>query len=430
MNPRSSFVPTVWILALCLAVWGGCAGSSATEDQAATDGSTAECGEDIERGAALGIGPIPDEVAVGYRSIFCKYAEVVAPNGGPIRIFAQSEISNPQLAHARAVLEFYLSDVPSSRYGSDKSAIANQMADNGATLLMLRGRDGEFDIFDGPAWADIDGQPLYEDETVVPGSAWYVENDFDGHRDATFEEILHLVHDTGIGVDVARAAPGVAPDFQAAIRHATNNALYEAGLWAQDDRTTQWIGELEAEGSLTQEYLAAVVDSYYGLWGPFEERPGGMWGIYVAKTREEIMEGDPLGYALMGMFFAPHFTHAVRLDPSFGGTFRMSFDPEVPYTHKSRYLVDVALTGSNHSSVTGNEEDNRLRGNRGDNALDGGGGNDTATFSGARADYVISREDDVVVVQDQVEDRDGLDRLTSIENIVFRDATIAAATIR
>ncbi len=48
--------------------------------------------------------------------------------------------------------------------------------------------------------AELDGQPLYQSEIQVEGHRWYIEQNYD-HRDATFEEILHLVHDTGIGVD-------------------------------------------------------------------------------------------------------------------------------------------------------------------------------------------------------------------------------------
>ena len=37
----------------------------------------------------------------------------------------------------------------------------------------------------------------------VEGDDWFVGCDYD-HRDAAFEEILHLVHDNGIGIDKAR----------------------------------------------------------------------------------------------------------------------------------------------------------------------------------------------------------------------------------
>ena len=389
--------------------------------EAAVDPSSV-CVDQIANGAALGITAVPEQFAESYGRLFCKYTEVIAPNGGPIRIFAQREISNEQLIYSRSVLEFYLEDVPGTRHGADKTAIANTMAENGASLLIFKGHDGEFEFFESEEdWRGMDGQALFEDEVAVPGSAWYIDNVFEGHRDATFEEILHLVHDYGIGVDVDWAPPGAAPEFQQEIRKAQINGLETNGLWAQDERVADWIEELREEGSLTQEYLASVVDSYYGLWGAFDEREGGMWGFYVAKTREEIAEKDPMGFALMESFFNPYLTFDARLDPSFDGVFTMTFDPEIPYTHKSQYLVRATLTGANDSGLEGNDQDNTLTGNSGANLLDGGDGIDTAVFEGTMAEYEISREGNLFIFNDTIEGRDGRDRLQAVEQLQFRD---------
>jgi hypothetical protein len=401
----------------------GCADNPEPDASAPLD---IACPDALAAGAALGITPVPEDVPSAYGEIFCKYTEIIAPNGKPIRIFAEKEISNEQLVHARGVLGFFIEDVPGSEYGADKSAIANKMADNEATLVIMKGHDGEFDRFDSDVWREIDGQALYEDETVTTGSDWYVNNVYEGHRDASFEEILHLVHDYGIGVDVEWAPEGAAPEYQAHMREAMDNALYDEGLWAQGERMADWIEELREEGSLTQEYLASVIDSYYGLWGAFTERPGGMWGFYVAKTREEIAEKDPRGYALMEMFFNPYVTYEARVDSGFEGTFFMSFDPEVPYTHKSQYLVNVTLTGEGNSALVGNDQDNLLRGNAGDNTLDGRGGIDTARFTGSRDEYEIRREADLVTVEDTVPGRDGIDTLAGIERLGFADSTVEA----
>jgi hypothetical protein len=383
---------------------------------------SSECHDQLAAGAALGITAVPEQFAESYGRLFCKYTEVTAPNGGPIRIFAQREISNEQLIYSRNVLEFYLEDVPGTRHGAEKTEIANTMTENGANLLIFKGHDGEFEFFENEEdWREMDGQALFEDEVAVPGSAWYIDNVFEGHRDATFEEILHLVHDFGIGVDVEWAPPGAAPDFQSEIRRAEINALETNGLWAQDERAADWIEELREEGSLTQEYLASVVDSYYGLWGAFDEREGGMWGLYVAKTRDEIAEKDPMGYALMEAFFNPYLTFDARLDPSFDGVFSMSFDPSLPYTHKSQYLVRATLTGANNSGLEGNDQDNTLTGNSGANLLDGGEGVDTVVFEGTMAEYEISREGELLVIADTIEGRDGRDRLQAVEQLQFQD---------
>ena len=389
--------------------------------EAAADPSSV-CVDQIASGAALGITAVPEQFAESYGRLFCKYTEVIAPNGGPIRIFAQREISNEQLIYSRSVLEFYLEDVPGTRHGADKTEIANTMAENGANLLIFKGYDGEFEFFESEEdWRGMDGQALFEDEIAVPGSAWYIDNVFEGHRDATFEEILHLVHDNGIGIDVDHMPPGAAPEFQREIRAAQINALETNGLWAQDDRTKDWIAELRDEGSLTQEYLASVIDSYYGLWGAFDERDGGMWGIYVAKTRDEIAEKDPMGFELMEAFFKPYLTFDARIDPAFDGVFSMAFDREFPYTHKAQYLVRATLTGTLNSGLRGNGQDNILRGNRGSNFLDGGDGFDTVVFGGAAADYEISREGELLIVNDTIEERDGRDSLQAVEQLQFYD---------
>ena len=237
------------------------------------------------------------------------------------------------------------------------------------------------------------------------------------------------MHDNGIGIDVDWMPPGVAPEFQREIREAEINALETNGLWAQGERTADWIEELREEGSLTQECLASVVDSYYGLWGAFDERDGGMWGIYVAKTRDEIAEKDPMGFALMEAFFNPYLTFEARIDPAFDGVFAMAFDPELPYTHKSQYLVRATLTGTNDSGLEGNDQDNTLRGNRESNFLDGGDGEDTVLFTGIFAEYDISVEGETLVVADTVEGRDGVDRLEAVEWLEFGDGRRSSAEL-
>jgi len=402
----------------------GCGAGSGNSDGGDLPDPSSLCPDQLSSGVDFGIQPVPNQFADSYGKIFCKYTEVTAPDGGAIRLFAQREVSNEQMLYARGVLEFYLEDVPGSPHGSDKTAISNKMVENDATLLLLKGHDGEFEIFeDESMWGVINGQPLYEDEIAAPGSVWYVDNVYEGHRDATFEEILHLVHDNGIGIDFEGAPPGAAPEFQKEIRAAQINALEIDKTWAQDERVADWLEEIREEGSLTQEYLASVIDSHYGLWGAFEEREGGMWGFYDAQTREEIADEDPMGYALMEAFFNPYLTFDARIDPSFDGVFVMEFDESVPYTHKSQYLVRASLTGDLDSGLKGNDQDNTLRGNVGSNHLDGGAGEDTVVFDGPYAEYVVESDGPAVIVTDTNEGRNGSDRLENVEWLQFQDGS-------
>lgn len=341
---------------------------------------------------------------------FTQYTELSTPNGGSVGIYAQAGVNTLAIYRARNLLRFFLTDVADTMYGTDKGAVANAMADNGAVLVMPEGAHEEGNEPNVPA------QPLYEAETPVDGSAWYVDNDFE-HRDAALEEIFHLVHDTGIGTDF----PGALPDYQAALL-AEAQAAIQDGRWGipVDPQVGEWIEELEAEGSLAQEYIASVIDSYYGLWGPWTEAPGGMWGVYIAKTRDEVYESDAAGAALLEHFLPPVLDYEARLDPAFSGSFQMQFEAAQPYTHKSQYLVQVTLTGSNDAGIVGNAQDNTLRGNAGNNALDGGDGDDLVVYCEAQSAYAFEAVDGGV----QVSGPDGTDTLRNVERVHFADGVV------
>ncbi len=395
------------------------------------------CPNQIVEGAHLGIKAIPGGSANSYKRNFCKYTELVAPSGKKIRFFAQNKISNEQMVRARRILNFYLTDVPGSQYGTDKSDIFNKMATNKATMIMMNGSD------DGEPPAD--GQTLYETENIVEGSAAYITND---PRDAAFEEILHLMHDTGIGVDGANSYPGVRPAYQTEVRKAMQDAIApgvisegaQKGLWGAIDKA--WLRELRDENSLTQEYLASVIDTYYGLAGYSSAE--GSNDLYVPQSRRQIRFKDKKGWKLVGgdnprKFFSEYVTYEARIDSGFSGTFFMSYNRNKKYTHKSRYLLDAALTGDSPTGLRGNNQNNKLTGNSGKNkirgasgddtlrgaggtdVLLGGSGTDTAVFTGPSYEYTIHRTNVRTIVTDQVPGRDGRNILKSIETLQFSD---------
>ena len=353
-----------------------------------------------------GIMTTPPEHAAMQNQGFDRMTSVTAPNGKTIPIFAQDQVSDLQLLRARNVLRFFLTPVAESQHGAVKDDVANAMADNNAVLIMPNGADGDTEL-------TVEGQPLYWSETPVEGSSWYMNNDWD-HRDAALEEIFHLVHDTGIGTD----QPGARPDYQAALLAEAQSAVADGrwGIGAAD-----WLTELSAEGSLAQEYVVSVMDSYYGLWGAWEETPGGMWGIYIAKNRAEVASLDPNGQELLLQFLPPMLQgYEARLDPELDGVFSITFDANVPYTHKSQYLVDVVLTGDNDVELVGNAANNVLRGNLGANRIDGAEGSDTVVYCNPAADYSITVGDDGV----DVTGPDGHDQLTGVELIHFADGVM------
>lgn len=361
---------------------------------------------------ALGITSVPEELSDIYSLElgFNRYTAVIAPNGKAIPILAQYEITDEQMVRARSILEHYLTNYPDSKYGADKSVVANKMANNGARLMLLNGYD------DGrnPA-LELDAQPLYHDEIQVEGGNWYIKQDYE-HRDASYEEILHLIHDYGIGVDGYATFYGVLPAYQAEIRQAQRNALTN-NLWAANEEFNEWVEELEEENSLTQEYLASVIDSYYGLWGAWDDDNLGMWGGYIAKTRADIYTKDPIGAQLMdNKFFHPYFTYNARIDAEFNGNFSLKFDANKSYTHHAQYLKNITLTGNRPSGVVVNQYDNKVTGNMATNRV---------IFSGDSSEYkIVKQGDSRVIVEDLIEDRDGVNQVQDIEQLVFTDRVI------
>jgi len=358
-----------------------------------------------------GLSPLPRVLRRNYD----KYISYRTPNGGSVPLVATDDVSDEQLLRAYNILDFYLTDVPGSQYGSDKSAVANAMAANGAVLVMPGGSDGDSTVW---PWA-LAGQPLYQLEFPVEGSPAYLSNDYQ-QRDAGFEEIFHMVHDYGIGTKLSDGA--LKDSYQVELAEATNSA-FDEGRWAAtpDAGTKEWIEELRAEGSLQQEYIASVIDSFYGLWGPWDEGPGGMWGIYIGKTRAEVERLDPLGAAVLQKFLPDQITYMARIDPSFEGTFEMSFNADQPYTHKSQYLLNARLLGDLPSSLLGNAHDNVIMGNGANNTLDGADGFDVVQYGFASGQAIISNVDGIVTVDSET---GGRDTLRNIEAIRFTDKDI------
>ena len=353
------------------------------------------------------------------RRNYNKYIAYTAPNGGTIPLVATDDVTDEQLLRAYNILDFFLTDVPGTRFGADKSVIANQMADSGATLVMPGGRDGDSPI----RRRALQGQPLYALEFPTEGSVPYLTNDYD-QRDAGFEEIFHIVHDYGIGTKFNAGA--LSDSFQVEFAAATQAAL-DTGLWGALEEAQGWIKELTEEGSLQQEYAAAIIDSYYGYWGGWSEAPGGMWGNYVPKTRSEVVAADPTGITLIREFLPENITYMARIDPSFEGAFEMQFDESQPYTHKSRYLLNARLLGTLPSGLNGNDQDNILMGNEGDNAIDAREGTDVVQFSVSSQDVDLSRDQEGVRVSNA---EIGSDLLRNVEILRFTDTDIAVKDIQ
>ncbi len=364
----------------------------------------------------FGVVPLPDNVGATLTGLFTKYTKHVAPNGKPIHILGQSRVRDLQMARAREILRYHLADAPGTEYGSSKAAVANRMADVRATLIYTDTQARAFAMYDILEPSELAIQDLYATESPVEGDYVYVHNEAaPGEfftRDASYEEIMHLVH--------AKAIEDVLPGYHEAIARAEIRAT-EAGIYRYGSHAPH-------------EYIISGFDIYFGLWDHDPQGDGTSYGDeYPFHTRAEMKEGDRPLFDLVEQFWPPYLTYNAYIDPSFEGTFVMVHDATIEYTNKSRFLVTVTLTGDAHTGVLGNDQDNVLTGNSGDNtltggagndALDGAGGTDRAVFTGAASEYRVETSGADTTVTDQVEGRDGVDTLTGIEVLVFRDGEL------
>lgn len=373
-----------------------------------------------------GIVQLSEKVPPVLTDIFNRYTRILAPNGKPIHMLAQAGWTEDQILKARNVLQHILTDFPGSDYGHDKTEVANAMANRNATMVLFNTPQELRAAFRTPLRdVNLSMQDLRANECPAEGTEDYMNHIT---RDASFEEIWHLVHDNGV--------KQVLPEMIAEMRVA-NDAAAEKGwrAWPEDEPDEH-----------PNEYVGVLLDNYLDLWtvrpkkyegrdiGP-EDVPDNTshFGRYYANSREKLKTLDPFGYALIKKFFHPYLTYNTHLPEDFTGTFSISFDKNKVYTYKSQHLKDVTLTGQNNANLIGNGLDNQLTGNAGDNRLtgksgndmlDGGEGVDTAVFSGRYRDYRVSNENGNVTVQDKKKDRDGQDILKNIEKLQFNDRSV------
>jgi hypothetical protein len=84
----------------------------------------------------------------------------------------------------------------------------------------------------------------------------------------------------------------------------------------------------------------------------------------------------------------------------------------------SRYIVGTSTA----DTIVGTSSNDKLEGLGGNDRLDGGNGVDTAVFSGTRAGHSVTNTSTGWTVTSTTE---GIDTLTSIERLIFADATVA-----
>lgn len=312
---------------------------------------------------------------------YTRYVGYKAPNGENIHFLIQDKLTDFQIARSYNILKHYLTN--DQKFAYDKSEVANTMANNNAILKLQNGSHTPSNE------DDLMGQPLYQNEIQVEGGEWYMNQDYT-HRDASYEEILHLVHDFGFGVlNSSNGIAGAIPQLQLGINHYQKLA-YRNNVWTPEKAEYD---EWENEISLDQEYFASVIDSYYGLWGAWSDASNlassnsGMWGVYKIKTRDDFTTGSIRDAVVADVenLFHPTFQYTAYLSDQLSGEFSMKFDASKSYTHHSQYLNKIKLNGSNNIKVIPNDRYNYIEGNDGVTTL---------VLKGKPEDYLISYNPD------------------------------------
>ncbi len=332
-----------------------------------------------------------------YQENYDQYIMFVPENKIPFYLFIQKGVSEARSIRSKEILEWFLTDVAGSQYGDDKTEVANKIGENGGVILLLTGAHRDADNLPGN---QLPGQELYESETPVPGDEWYMTQVRE-HRDAGFEEILHLVHDTGIGA----TTDGALEEFNAEIASAVEENAKKGLLSLR-----------EGFDSNPQEYFAGIVDCYYGLLDAVGRERS--FGRYTLTTREKVIAQDALGHGIITKFLPPYISVPFSLDPQFSGTFKMHLATE-KYTRRSQYLSHLRIAGTNDVNVEGNAQDNIIIQNPGDNRIDGAQGVDIVFYEKPYNGFTIKKTDGTVQVQGS-----GTDLLDNVEYIVFKDAVV------
>ena len=351
-----------------------------------------------------GIIDLPNDTDPIFLNVANRYSHVIAENGDYIPILIQDNFTVDQITHVKRVLESYLVDIEDGEWGSNKAMISNAIGATNAILLLLNDEDE----YENPnVWSLMDsgahGQDLLSTEVFPEGSVEYMNS---SHRNATYEEVLHFVHNYGIQI----ANPTMQDEILSAMELAVESGYYNP------------LSDLPVE-DWDEEYLAMGLECYFGLWS-HDPSGNGFCGDqeYPFIDRAAMLEGDSILYNIIHGFFGSHWNYQAQLPDNFTGNFHLSFQPSLDYTYRSQYLVDIKLTGSNNVSIYGNEFDNQVIGNagsnlfygyQGDDNFRGLGGQNRAIFSGGITEYDIvqsvENSETLVSVIDFEPNRDGTD---------------------
>lgn len=348
--------------------------------------------------------------------------------------------------------------------------LASATADNYLKLIAL-----DNDLFKKYGWF-VHSQALGYNETIYVGEPEYFTGPA-STRDASIEEILHITQAQGIAPLTGDGSKGglqkritehslsIFKDY----RYDSVKGLYvyedkdpskdyvaRSSIWSpqasgatlDEKREEQWDGDWGGDDigkdlgmpeqykmgqTFSHEYFAALVDTYYGLYGGFKTEFGGM-DNYRYVTRETL-PSDSTGFAIVKEFLPEYHQYTARIDsakvntylkanPSLNNTFKIqiSSDDKEKYTFKSQYIKNLKIVGSEALDILGNSQNNYFEGNSANNTFDGSDGTDVLKINGNKNDYSIENLAGGVT---QISGKSiGTDKITNVEYIKFNDEVV------
>lgn len=363
--------------------------------------------------------PMGQEYGQAYKDLFGNYS--IPSSLGSVQVLTNENISNDFINHAGNVITHFLHDVPFATHG-EKEDLRVQLNNAWAALAIFE-NEAQLESPEAEALWECDPkiQDLWLTEMVKPGSPEWLDA---SQRDASFEEILHFIHDYGI-------APSNSV-FQAAIQAASDEAVANG--------TYQPLSDLAPE-DYDNEYLAIGMECYYGFW-QHDPQGDGFAGDqeYPYISRAAIEANDPALFAILNDFFPPLILTPLSIDEDFRGTFYMDDIENVSadYKYKAQYYTRARFLGTNDNSFWGNKHGTRLQGNSGNNSfhpfggfdvIDGDEGEDTLVLQGNCGEYNILTTESGFIYVDLIENRDDTNEMLNIEWIRHADCVTAAGTM-
>jgi serralysin len=193
------------------------------------------------------------------------------------------------------------------------------------------------------------------------------------------------------------------------IGYAAYNGTNQSPGWLRD------LPEDLGEQRDCYEALYHVMQNYGGQWldGAF------LWSYQTTtdpdyvKSNDYTPQGKPANLIITAGYSGPEHVAGITQN---GNAEANKLD--------GGYHNDVLNGAGGRDVLWGGAGHDVLNGGADNDALDGGSGTNTAVFSGARADYVITRNSDgTITVADKQAGRDGSDQLKNIQHARFSDQT-------